>query len=54
MKRRRFSREKIQKILAEYCKGEGVPQLCAKYGITDRSFYRWKIKYGVQNFNKDC
>ena len=50
--KKRIPEEKIRAILAEYQQGTRVPELCWKYGITDRSFYRWKAKFGVKTYEK--
>lgn len=47
--RQRVSDQTVRLILAEYQKGVSVPDLLHRYQITDRSFYRWKKKYGVAN-----
>lgn len=46
MKKRRFSEEKIVKILREAESGAPVKDLCRKYGISDASFYIWLQKDG--------
>lgn len=50
--RQRVSDQTVQLILAEYKKGVSVPELLHRFQITDRSFYRWKKKYGVANVDR--
>lgn len=46
MKKRRFSEEKIVRILKEAEAGARVEDLCRRYGMSDASFYLWRRKYG--------
>ncbi len=47
MKQVRFSEEQIVGILREAEKGEKpVGGLCREQGIAERTFYRWRRKYG--------
>jgi putative transposase len=46
MKRSRFSEEQIIGILKEHEAGVSVADLCRKHGVSDRSIYKWKAKYG--------
>ena len=46
MKRKRFSEEQIIKILKESEAGRRTPELCRAYGISDKTFYNWRKKYG--------
>lgn len=46
MKRKRFSEEQIIKILKESEAGRRTPELCREYGISDKTFYNWRKKYG--------
>jgi len=48
---KRFSVEQIVAKLreAEKLQGQGmtIPQSCKRLGISDQSFYRWRLKYGA-------
>lgn len=48
---KRFTVEQIIAKLreAERLQGQGmtIPQSCKKLGISDQTFYRWRLKYGA-------
>ncbi len=48
---KRFSAEQIVAKLREHEKlqaqGLTIPQACKRIGISDQTFYRWRIKYGA-------
>lgn len=46
MKRSRFSDEQIIGILKEHQAGLSATELCRKYGVSDATFYKWRLKYG--------
>ena len=46
MKRSLFSEEQIIGILKEHVAGVSAATLCSKHGISDATFYKWKVKYG--------
>jgi putative transposase len=46
MKRARFSEEQIIGVLKEAEAGAKVSELCRRHGISDRTFYTWRSKYG--------
>jgi putative transposase len=46
VKRTRFSDEQIIAILREAEAGAKVTELCWRHGISDATFYTWRIKYG--------
>ena len=46
MKSKRFSEERIIRILHEAEAGMPVTDVCRKYNCSEQSFYRWKAKYG--------
>ena len=46
MRRSRFSEEQIIAILQEGQHGLKVRELLRKHGITGKTYYRWKHKYG--------
>jgi transposase-like protein len=51
MPAKRFSVEQIVAKLREAQKLEGqgltIPQACKRLGISDQTFYRWRLKYGA-------
>lgn len=46
MKKSRYSESKIISILKEAKNGIPVSELCRKHGMSDATFYNWRIKYG--------
>ena len=44
--KKRFSEEKIIKILQEADRGMAVKELCRKYGFSEASYYLWRSKFG--------
>lgn len=46
MKKSRFSEEQVIGILREGQAGGTVKAVCAKYNISDATYYAWKRKYG--------
>ncbi len=46
MKRSRFSEEQIIGILKEHQAGMTAADLCRRHGISDATFYKWRLKYG--------
>ena len=47
MKRKRFSEEKIVRILRDAERGERtVADVCKAHGVSEQSFYRWRQKFG--------
>ena len=51
MPAKRFSVEQIVAKLREaerhQAQGLTIPQTCKRLGISDQTFYRWRIKYGA-------
>jgi transposase-like protein len=51
MQRKRFSAEQIVAKLREaeklQAQGLTIPQVCKRLGISEQTFYRWRIKYGA-------
>jgi len=46
MRKGRFSEEQITKILAESNAGARTEDLCRKHSISQKTFYRWREKFG--------
>lgn len=46
MRKSRFSEEQIATILAESRAGMKTTELCRKHGITTKTLYAWRAKYG--------
>jgi putative transposase len=46
MKGKRFTEEKIIRILQEAETGLSVADVCRKHNCSEQSFYRWKAKFG--------
>ena len=50
MRAKRYSAEQIVAKLREaekfQAQGLTIPQSCKRLGISDQTFYRWRIKYG--------
>ena len=48
---KRYTPEQIVAKLREHEKLQGqgltIPQACKRIGISDQTFYRWRIKYGA-------
>jgi transposase len=49
MPAKRFSVEQIVAKLREAEKRQGmtIPQACRRLGISDQTFYRWRLRYGA-------
>ena len=51
MPAKRYSVEQIvaKRREAEKLQGQGmtIPQTCKKLGVSDQTFYRWRLKYGA-------
>jgi putative transposase len=51
MRAKRYSVEQIVAKLREaeklHAQGLTIPQSCKRLGISDQTFYRWRIKYGA-------
>ena len=46
MRKSRFSDEQITGILAEYRSGLSAAEVCRKHGVSVKTFYTWKSKFG--------
>jgi putative transposase len=51
MPAKKYSVEQIVAKLREHEKLQGqgltIPQACKRIGISDQTFYRWRLKYGA-------
>lgn len=47
MRKSRFSEEQITGILAEARSGMRTTDICRKHGITSKTLYTWRAKYGA-------
>jgi putative transposase len=45
MTRKRHTEEQIIAVLKDAPAGIGVQELCRKHGISDATFYKWRMKY---------
>jgi putative transposase len=45
MTRKRHTEEQIITVLKDAQAGLGVQELCRKHGISDATFYKWRMKY---------
>ena len=46
MRKSRFTETQIVKILKEVEGGRQVKEVCREYGVSDATYYNWKVKYG--------
>ncbi len=46
MRGKRFSEERIIRILGEHESGRKVSEICREHGIVAQTFYRWRSKFG--------
>lgn len=46
MRGKRYTEEQIIGVLKKAEAGMPVPELLRKHGVSRRTFYRWKAKYG--------
>lgn len=51
MPAKRFSVEQIVAKLREaerlQAQGQTIPQVCKRLGVSEQTFYRWRVKYGA-------
>ena len=46
MKGKRYTEERIIKMVREAEAGSSVAEVCRRHGVSEWSFYRWRQKYG--------
>ena len=46
MRKSKFSAEQIAYPLTQAEAGVPIGELCRKYGISQQTYYRWKVKFG--------
>jgi putative transposase len=46
MKKSKFSEEQVVNILREGQSGSTIKAVCAKYNISEPTYYKWQRKYG--------
>ena len=47
MRRSRFTDDDIAALLVQAERGRAVAEVCAEAGVTERTFYRWRAKFGA-------
>jgi putative transposase len=46
MSKSRCTEEQINRLRGEHDRGRKTAEICRGYGISERTFYRWKARYG--------
>lgn len=52
MKRSKFSEERIVYALKQHSNGKSVLEICREMGVSDKTFYNWKKRYGDMGTNE--
>ena len=52
MTRKRYTEEQIIGVLKESGAGAKTGELCRKHGMSEASFYKWKVKYAGLTVNE--
>jgi putative transposase len=52
MKKSQYSEEQIIGILREAAGQTSVKAVCAKYNLSEATFYRWRAKFGGMDVNE--
>ena len=47
MARKRYTEEQIIAVLNEAEAGTKTVELCRRHGMSEGTFYKWKVKYGA-------
>ena len=47
MRQKRFTQEQIIKILQEAEAGSNNKDICRKYGISEVTFYNWRVVFSI-------
>ena len=45
MRGKHYTEEQIITVLLEAEAGAKTPDLCRRYGVSERAFYRWKVRF---------
>ena len=53
MKQKRYTEEQIIGFLKAHETGTKIADLIQEYGFSEKSFYRWKPKYGGMEVNEE-
>jgi len=46
MRKSRFTKEQVIKVLKEHAAGLSASDVCRKHGISDATFYKWRSRFG--------
>lgn len=52
MQKSRFTQEHIQAVLEDAEKGMKIRDICAKHGISDSTFYKWRSKHNGAHYSE--